>query len=178
MLHAVKQKPRSYPRSSLNPDESSTLHESVESSELHESVSEYDEIPVLTEKSDKAKPLFYVYCTVCSDLRTGKLRVRCSSCKSGAFTVDSDPKSWNDVLKPNKISGHCEQDDCTVGCAFWLVLSFVEINFVTGFFIMFRMVFLVGPSSSLNARSMWVKERTILRYRWTSLEVTREIYRV
>lgn len=68
----------------------------------------------MQEKNNRDKSHFYVYCSVCAAMKIGKLRIRCSKCKSGAFTVDTDPKSWNDVLKPNKISGHCEQNDCPV----------------------------------------------------------------
>lgn len=81
---------------------------------IGENMPDASEIPVLQEKSDRTKAQFYVYCNVCEDLRIGKLRVRCSSCKSGAIIVDTDPKSWIDVLKPKRISGHCEQDGCPV----------------------------------------------------------------
>ncbi|XP_034251525.1 E3 ubiquitin-protein ligase parkin-like [Thrips palmi] len=53
---------------------------------------------------------FYVYCShPCKKLRPGKLRVRCATCSSGAFTVDRDPQCWDDVLKEQKISGTCEE---------------------------------------------------------------------
>jgi len=58
---------------------------------------------------------FYVYCSSpCAKITVGKIRVRCFKCKSGAFTLDSDPKNWNDVLKPKRITGHCETFQCTV----------------------------------------------------------------
>lgn len=77
-------------------------------------MSDEDETGVLQETIDRARSQFYVHCPVCNDLKLGKLRVRCAKCKSGAITVDTDPKSWSDVLKANKISGHCEQDNCPV----------------------------------------------------------------
>ncbi|CAB0015870.1 unnamed protein product [Nesidiocoris tenuis] len=67
---------------------------------------------------------FYVYCSHCTNapgavgltarqrLKEGKLRVRCSSCKSGAITLDRDPASWSDVLEPNRISGDCQELGC------------------------------------------------------------------
>lgn len=54
------------------------------------------------------KAHFYVFCSTCKSLKTGKLRVRCHSCKSGAFTVHDDPQSWDDVLLPKRITGNCE----------------------------------------------------------------------
>ncbi len=81
---------------------------------MTETAEDKDSVPAASEENKDNKFPFYVYCNVCHDLRVGKLRVRCSKCKSGAITVDSDPKSWDDVLKPKKISGHCEQDDCAV----------------------------------------------------------------
>lgn len=48
--------------------------------------------------------------TACCFGITGKLRVRCHFCKSGAFTVHSDPQSWNHVLEPKQITGTCEND--------------------------------------------------------------------
>lgn len=67
---------------------------------------------------------FYVYCSSpCTQITVGKIRVRCFKCKSGAFTLDSDPKNWNDVLKPKRITGHCEMSQCTVCIFFFLCLS-------------------------------------------------------
>lgn len=48
------------------------------------------------------KAHFYVFCPTCKGLQSGKIRVRCHSCKGGAFTVHSDPQNWNDVLEPKK----------------------------------------------------------------------------
>lgn len=36
--------------------------------------------------------------------------MKCHFCKSGAFTVHSDPQNWNDVLLPKQITGLCEND--------------------------------------------------------------------
>uniref|UniRef100_A0A1L8DSJ9 E3 ubiquitin-protein ligase parkin n=1 Tax=Nyssomyia neivai TaxID=330878 RepID=A0A1L8DSJ9_9DIPT len=60
------------------------------------------------------KAQFFVYCSQCSKLCTGKLRVRCASCRGGAFTVHRDPECWDDVLKPHKVRGHCETQ--TIPC--------------------------------------------------------------
>ncbi|PNF35133.1 hypothetical protein B7P43_G09482 [Cryptotermes secundus] len=57
---------------------------------------------------------FYVYCaSPCKEMKLGKLRVRCASCHSGAFTVDRDPQCWNDVLEVRRITGDCQNDGCT-----------------------------------------------------------------
>lgn len=69
--------------------------------------------PKIANRSDKIS--FYVYCSQCNELCPGKLRVRCSICKGGAFTVYKDPECWNDVLKSNRIPGICELNEipCT-----------------------------------------------------------------
>lgn len=59
-------------------------------------------------ETPKQRVHFYVFCPTCKALKTGKLRVRCHFCKSGAFTVHSDPQSWTDVLEPKRITGLCE----------------------------------------------------------------------
>ncbi|XP_067002583.2 E3 ubiquitin-protein ligase parkin [Anabrus simplex] len=65
------------------------------------------------EVSEKKKAHFYVYCaSPCKRMQGGKLRVRCASCRSGAFTVDRDPRNWTDVLEPNQITGVCEDVNC------------------------------------------------------------------
>ncbi|KAB7498657.1 E3 ubiquitin-protein ligase parkin [Armadillidium nasatum] len=59
------------------------------------------------------KPHFYVYCiSPCATVCIGKLRVRCSECKSGALTVHRDPTSWHDVLRTKQITATCENPDC------------------------------------------------------------------
>ncbi|KAJ8918341.1 hypothetical protein NQ315_008034 [Exocentrus adspersus] len=61
-------------------------------------------------ESDKLRVHFFVFCPTCKALRSGKIRVRCNFCKSGAFTVHSDPQNWNDVLEPKQITGLCENN--------------------------------------------------------------------
>lgn len=63
-----------------------------------------------TSQSDtpKSRVHFYVFCPTCKEMKSGKIRVRCHFCKSGAFTVHSDPQNWNDVLKRKQITGTCE----------------------------------------------------------------------
>ncbi|XP_037819241.1 E3 ubiquitin-protein ligase parkin [Lucilia sericata] len=60
------------------------------------------------ENRERSKAHFYVHCSQCNKLCKGKLRVRCSLCKGGAFTVHRDPECWDDVLKSRRIRGHCE----------------------------------------------------------------------
>ncbi|XP_055383602.1 E3 ubiquitin-protein ligase parkin [Condylostylus longicornis] len=70
-----------------------------------------DRLNILPEEREKKRAHFFVYCVKCKKLCIGKLRVRCSKCKGGAFTVHRDPECWEDVLKPRKIRGHCESND-------------------------------------------------------------------
>ncbi|KAL1401893.1 hypothetical protein pipiens_019930 [Culex pipiens pipiens] len=58
--------------------------------------------------AERRKANVFVYCSQCEKVCTGKLRVRCGICRSGAFTVHRDPESWDDVLKKKRITGHCE----------------------------------------------------------------------
>lgn len=67
---------------------------------------------------------FHVACSHCNGVKHGKLRVRCSECKSGAITVDRDPASWSDVLNPSVISGHCEEQGCVAGPVAWCEFYF------------------------------------------------------
>lgn len=48
----------------------------------------------------------------CKKVATGKLRVKCAKCGSGAVTVDRDPQCWPDVLLPKRITVHCKNDSC------------------------------------------------------------------
>lgn len=57
---------------------------------------------------ESPKANFFIHCPECKKLCKGKLRVRCSICKGGCFTVHRDPACWNDVLVPKQIQGHCE----------------------------------------------------------------------
>lgn len=70
---------------------------------------------VLISERERRKAHFYVYCSSpCKGMQQGKLRVRCSSCRSGAFTVDRDPQCWADVLQRHRITGTCEDEVCQV----------------------------------------------------------------
>jgi len=116
VLHAVKSRRRSFKR---KPRVSTCIEEDEE----------FDD-------TKRAAVNFYVYCTSpCANKTVGKIRVRCFKCKSGAFTVDGDPKNWNDVLKPKRITGHCEISQCTV-CIFkfnfmpLICYYFVIVNFL------------------------------------------------
>lgn len=53
----------------------------------------------------QSKSDFFVYCgdPDCSDLKEGKLRVRCAECLSGAITVQRHPQGWSDVLQPRQV---------------------------------------------------------------------------
>ncbi|XP_028676945.1 E3 ubiquitin-protein ligase parkin [Erpetoichthys calabaricus] len=56
---------------------------------------------------------FYIYCkSPCRAVKPGKLRVRCNRCKEGALTLTRGPSCWEDVLIPNRISGHCLSKGC------------------------------------------------------------------
>ncbi|XP_066149617.1 E3 ubiquitin-protein ligase parkin isoform X1 [Euwallacea fornicatus] len=105
ILHVVKIKPQNKgeSHSTTNNSKLVPLSESLDDSMFFES--SMDTIPV-TEK----KVHFYVYCPTCKDLKQGKLRVRCHFCKSGAFTVHSEPQNWGHVLTPKQITGTCEND--------------------------------------------------------------------
>lgn len=62
---------------------------------------------------DRKRAHFYVYCAwPCKEMKLGKLRVRCASCRGGAFTVDRDPQCWDDVLEGKRITGDCQNDGC------------------------------------------------------------------
>lgn len=64
---------------------------------------------------ERGRAHFFVYCpSPCKSMQTGKLRVRCASCRSGAFTVDRDPQCWADVLQKHRITGKCEDVVCQV----------------------------------------------------------------
>lgn len=66
-----------------------------------------------TSEEQKNRAHFYIYCSApCKSVEAGKLRVRCASCKNGAVTVDRDPQCWPDVLLPQRITIHCENEFC------------------------------------------------------------------
>lgn len=60
---------------------------------------------------ERTRAHFYVHCSQCQQLCAGKLRVRCSVCHGGAFTVCRDPECWDDVLLPRRIHGLCESQE-------------------------------------------------------------------
>ncbi|KAG8227641.1 hypothetical protein J437_LFUL008718 [Ladona fulva] len=128
-LHAVKRKPlkkKTDPRVSTVEEEVSQSAEGFKPlsetlMDLQLSEKERNEIHT-KEARDRNRAHFFVYCGVCKSIRTGKLRVRCSACKEGAFTVERDPCCWEDVLDrrngdPNfkPIGGQCETRDCVGG---------------------------------------------------------------
>jgi len=64
-------------------------------------------------KAEAKKAHFYIWCnSPCKSLQAGKLRVRCSQCGEGAIVLYNDPCDWDDVLLPNRVSGHCETPGC------------------------------------------------------------------
>lgn len=56
---------------------------------------------------------FYVYCKKpCGAMAPGKLRVRCANCKDTSFVLRKGPGSWDDVLRPRRLQGHCNREGC------------------------------------------------------------------
>ncbi|XP_076653750.1 E3 ubiquitin-protein ligase parkin [Halictus rubicundus] len=124
ILHAIKT-----PHQRLNRSkDTSTIEESSELSDLNDSGGKpmnetLTDLPLddsdlqensLKEDHRENRAHFFVYCSApCRAVTTGKLRVRCATCKSGAVTVDRDPQCWPDVLQPRKITVHCENDLCS-----------------------------------------------------------------
>ncbi|RWS31455.1 E3 ubiquitin-protein ligase parkin-like protein [Leptotrombidium deliense] len=111
VIHAVKIKQKNCTASSSN-----TLSEAVVNLSLvdHHSGNE-------RQKNSEAKPVsntkdskshFFVYCSSCKNIKSGKLRVRCSKCKENSLVVSRDPKCWEDVLTPGKIKGKCHNGFC------------------------------------------------------------------
>lgn len=98
---------------------SSIIDESEEGKPLSETLTDQsfsnDDSTENSVVSEPSKIHFFVYCSTCKDLKNGKLRVRCQFCKSGAFTVHSDPQNWTDVLEAKRITGLCENSSelCT-----------------------------------------------------------------
>uniref|UniRef100_A0A1B6LBH9 E3 ubiquitin-protein ligase parkin n=1 Tax=Graphocephala atropunctata TaxID=36148 RepID=A0A1B6LBH9_9HEMI len=117
ILHAVKSRRNHATRASK------PLNEALKDLQLGK-ISEADDAKE-ERVQERRRVHFYVYCAApCAGVREGKLRVRCSACKSGAFTVDSDPRCWPDVLTRHKISGHCEQEGCPDGPVGWAEFYF------------------------------------------------------
>ncbi|CAH0753870.1 unnamed protein product [Bemisia tabaci] len=121
ILHAVKSRKKLV-------SESKPLCETLldfSLSEISERAEEEETTLDDDEKIIPEKAHFYVYCaSPCKGMRTGKLRVRCANCKSGAITVDRDPQSWADVLESERISGHCEEETCSSGPISWVEFYF------------------------------------------------------
>lgn len=123
VLHAVKSRPIS--KRSLNvPTNSSIAEDPNEDHDVPRPLAQTltdlqfpDSVGDKNTENDgeSMKTRFFIYCSQCNDLRPGKLRVRCSLCKGGAFTVYKDPEGWDDVLKPSRIPGLCETNEisCT-----------------------------------------------------------------
>ncbi|KAH1012799.1 E3 ubiquitin-protein ligase parkin [Dendroctonus ponderosae] len=89
--------------------ESRTNSISVDASDMDNSSADIKETEISEDHRQRPKKVhFFVYCPTCKDMKNGKLRVRCHFCKSGAFTVHSDPQSWTHVLEPKQITGTCE----------------------------------------------------------------------
>ncbi|KAF5297735.1 hypothetical protein FQR65_LT09909 [Abscondita terminalis] len=109
VLHAVKAK------RPIKLDNSSVVEEEFESGSKPLCETLKDLSDTHDESSDsRHKAHFYIYCGTCKGMKQGKLRVRCHFCKSGAFTVHSDPQNWEDVLENKRITGQCEnnEDEC------------------------------------------------------------------
>ncbi|KAK4880011.1 hypothetical protein RN001_008157 [Aquatica leii] len=105
VLHAVKTKrPVKFDNSGVFSEEL----EDVGSKPLCETLKDLSNNEDLPDNNQQPKAHFYVYCATCKAMKQGKLRVRCHFCKSGAFTVHSDPQSWTDVLESKRITGQCE----------------------------------------------------------------------
>ncbi|XP_026472418.1 E3 ubiquitin-protein ligase parkin [Ctenocephalides felis] len=118
ILHAVKCRKRAF----VSSPHSTLLEEVVEegSKPLCETLvdlqlTSLERSNISEEDRERSRAHFYVHCGTCGGLRAGKLRVRCSICSGGAFTVWSDPQCWADVLKPHRILGECESREipCT-----------------------------------------------------------------
>ncbi|EDW33193.1 GL24602 [Drosophila persimilis] len=117
-LHAIRMRPPTIQREkllsmSLEEEEPTGTPTEEASKPLNETLLdlqlENDErLNITDEYRVRAKAHFFVHCGQCDKLCNGKLRVRCSLCKGGAFTVHRDPECWDDVLKPRRIPGHCE----------------------------------------------------------------------
>ncbi|XP_030242282.1 E3 ubiquitin-protein ligase parkin isoform X1 [Drosophila navojoa] len=112
VLHAIRLRPpvRERKASALMEEESSPEEPSKPLNEtlLDLQLESEERLNITDEERARAKAHFFVHCGQCNKLCKGKLRVRCSLCRGGAFTVHRDPECWDDVLKPRRIRGHCE----------------------------------------------------------------------
>ncbi|XP_055911271.1 E3 ubiquitin-protein ligase parkin [Eupeodes corollae] len=118
ILHAIKTRPRQsiidkkHTESILTEEElqeeaSKPLCETLVDLQLQSD----ERVNISEENRERTRAHFFVHCSQCSKLCRGKLRVRCSLCKGGAFTVHRDPECWDDVLQPKRITGHCESKE-------------------------------------------------------------------
>ncbi|XP_014488495.1 PREDICTED: E3 ubiquitin-protein ligase parkin [Dinoponera quadriceps] len=123
ILHAVRTPYKKF----KNPDTSNSIEESTsETTDRNDSGSKpmneiltdlsfnaSDQQNLSLEEQKENRAHFYIYCSgPCKTVTVGKLRVKCARCNSGAVTVDRDPQYWPDVLEPNRITVHCENDFC------------------------------------------------------------------
>ncbi|XP_052873019.1 E3 ubiquitin-protein ligase parkin [Anopheles cruzii] len=114
IIHVVKA--RHLPRRPMSLDgpiseEPTSTDEQTPTAPLSETMTELSETQHGTDGQsgvERRKAHFFVYCSQCEKVCTGKLRVRCGICGDGAFTVHRDPTCWDDVLKKKRITGHCE----------------------------------------------------------------------
>ncbi|XP_037934192.1 E3 ubiquitin-protein ligase parkin isoform X2 [Teleopsis dalmanni] len=117
VLHAIRLRPqqqRQRMHSTVMEEESLSIEEP--SKPLCETLVDLqlqseERVNINEEDRERTKAHFFVHCTQCNKLCRGKLRVRCSLCKGGAFTVHRDPECWDDVLKSRRITGHCETQE-------------------------------------------------------------------
>ncbi|KAJ6632823.1 E3 ubiquitin-protein ligase parkin [Pseudolycoriella hygida] len=119
ILHAVKARPR---KKNLDKHdlERNVIEEGIEESSSSKPLSQTlvdlqleneERENISDELKERSKAHFFVHCSQCKELCPGKLRVRCSICKGGAFTVHRDPECWDDVLKAHRIHGCCENHE-------------------------------------------------------------------
>jgi len=114
---------------SKNCEESiSSIGESISSDQMADSITEDPDWvtipPVGQSRSD-----FFVFCSECADLREGKLRVRCSKCLSGAFTVHRHPQGWEDVLIPSQVFSDFSFIICSFQIFFQTTFKLKACNF-------------------------------------------------
>lgn len=114
ILHAVKTQPSPRRNNNLDSQSRNAGSKPLNETLIDLQLSGVERQKAITEEDhEKKRAHFFVYCSYpCKTMKPGKLRVRCASCKSGAFTVDTDPRCWEDVLEKQKITGLCENDLC------------------------------------------------------------------
>ncbi len=98
------------PLSSANIGPETAVHAVISSCQIHGGKQETPSHPVNGGES-ALRSYFYVFCkSGCEELRRGKLRVRCSLCKSPAVLLREEPGCWNDVLSVPHLSCLCYGD--------------------------------------------------------------------